>query len=173
MSPRSAVKSPKPRSDFFTPAPVVHKMSGLCEPLLSDPSRKVFEPGCGTGNFLVEALSRRLQKLTTPHEALIALSNLYGVDINPDYLAEARVRLKSILLRHFSNQPLDYRFLPLVDLFLRSNLIQGDLIRNYEDLVFIDWQLISDYNFRAVPARLGDMLKNSISAANDSENNYA
>ncbi len=172
MSPRSAVKSPKPRSDFFTPAPVVYKMSDLCEPLLSDSSRKVFEPGCGTGNFLVEALSRRLQKLATPHEALVALSNLYGVDINPDYLTEARARLKSTLLQRFSAQSLDYRFLPLADLFLQANLIQGDLIRNYEDLVFVDWQLISDYNFRAVPTHLGDMLKNSIPAANDSENSH-
>ena len=173
MSPRSAVKSPKPRSDFFTPAPVVHQMSDLCEPLLSDSTRKVFEPGCGTGNFLVEAISRRLQKLAAPHEALAALSNLYGADINPDYLIEARTRLKSTLLQHFADRPLDYRFLPLVDLFLQSNLIQGDLIRNYEDLVFIDWQLISDYNFRAVPARLGDILKSSISAANDLENSHA
>lgn len=149
------------RNEIFTPLPVVRQMSDLCEPLLSDPTRKVFEPGCGTGNFLAEALSRRLEKAKSPPQALIALSNLYGVDINPDYLAEARKRLSTILIQYFANQPLDYHFLPFVDLFLGSNLIHGDLIRHRENLTFVAWQPVADYDFRAAPFRLADILESS------------
>ena len=151
-------------NEVFTPAPVVRHMSSLCEPLLSDPARKVFEPGCGTGNFLIEALSRRLENITSPVTALLALSNLYGVDINPDYLAIARHRLKNTILDRLSAQSLDYRFLPLVDLFLNSNLIQADLIRSRDTITFIDWQPLSDYNFHAVPTKLSDTLPKTLPA---------
>lgn len=146
-------------NEVFTPAPVVRHMSNLCEPLFSDPTRKVFEPGCGTGNFLVEALSRRLQNIKTPPAALVALSNIYGVDINADYLATARERLKTTILHHFSEQPLHYKFVPLVDLFLQSNLIHADLLKNHDAIIFVDWRQLSDYDFRAVPFCLADMLE--------------
>ncbi len=139
-------------------------MCNLCEPLLSDKTRKMFEPGCGTGNFLAETLSRRLETISNPHDALVALSNLYGADINADYLITARSRLKSIILQRLPGSFLDYRFLPLVDLFLQSNLIQGDLIDHYEKITFVDWQPISEYNFRATPTRLSDMLDQTASA---------
>ncbi len=152
------------RSEISTPLPVVRKMCNLCEPLLSDKTRKMFEPGCGTGNFLAETLSRRLETISNPHDALVALSNLYGADINADYLITARSRLKSIILQRLPGSFLDYRFLPLVDLFLQSNLIQGDLIDHYEKITFVDWQPISEYNFRATPTRLSDMLDQTASA---------
>ena len=145
--------------DFFTPLPVVRHMSNLCEPLISDPTRKVFEPGCGSGNFLLETLSRRLAKNPQPTTALIAVANLYGVEIDPNFLVAARSRLRECLSVHFANQSLDYRFWPLIDLFLTSNLIQSDLVKHQDRITFIDWRPVSDYNFRAVPAPLITMLE--------------
>lgn len=159
MPRKNSTKAEPQPNEVFTPQPVVCHMSNLCEPLISDPERKVFEPGCGTGNFLVEALLRRLRNAKTPSEALVAISNLYGIDINPDYLATARTRLKSLTLRHFSAQPLDYRFASLIDLFLQSNLIHADFLKNHDTLIFVDWQKLSDYDFRATPSRLVDMLE--------------
>lgn len=153
--------APTERNEIMTPPPVVHHMCDLCEPLLSDPHRKVFEPGCGTSNFLAETLARRLRRLEDVPAALVALSNLYGVDINPDYLATSRSRLRALILDHFSGQKLDYRFLPLVDLFLASNLIQADFLHHHENLTFVDWQPLSAYHFRAVPTSLADLLESS------------
>lgn len=157
--PKNSTNSRTLANSQLTPLAVVRHMSNLCEPHLSDPARKVFEPGCGTGNFLIEALTRRLQSIKTPPAALVALSNLYGVDIDADYLAVARTRLKSLILNHFSAQSLDYRFSPLVDLFLQSNLIHADLLKNRDTLILVDWQKLSDYDFRAVPTCLADMLE--------------
>lgn len=155
----SAKLTPAQRSEIMTPLPVVRQMCNLCEPLLSDPRRKVFEPGCGTSNFLAETLKRRLRHAENAHAALIALSNLYGVDTNPEYVAVSRSRLHALVLNHFADQNLDYRILPLVDLFLNSNLIQADFLHHHEQLIFVDWQPLSEYNFRAVPTSLADMLE--------------
>lgn len=35
-------------------------MCDLCEPTISQVDKKVFEPTCGNGNFLVEILNRKL-----------------------------------------------------------------------------------------------------------------
>ena len=155
------VKASSRNGDIFTPAPVVRQMSALCEPLISDSTRKVFEPGCGTGNFLVEALTRRLRNGLTAGEILVAVSNLYGVDTNAEYLAIARERLK-LMINDFlgsDNRELDYRFWPLVDLFLATNLVQGDLIKQRGEMVFVDWRRVNDYEFRAVPSTLADLIK--------------
>lgn len=157
MSP--AKFTPVQRSEIMTPLPVVRQMCNLCEPLLSDPRRKVFEPGCGTSNFLAETLERRLRHVENAHAALIALSNLYGVDTNLEYITTSRSRLRALALDHFAGQNLDYRVLPLVDLFLNSNLIQADFLHHQEQLVFVDWQPLSEYNFRAIPTNLADMLE--------------
>lgn len=154
--PRADISSAPPT--IFTPAPLVRHMCDLCEPSLSDPMRKVFEPGCGTGNFLVEILERRLQKHTSPHLALISLSNLYGVDIVPEYLTVARDHLRASILQYFPG-PNDYRFLSLIDLFLENNLIQADLLKNREKITFVDWQPFSDYNFRPAVIQLSELLE--------------
>lgn len=155
--PAKTPTAPQPQ-DIFTPIPVVRHMSDLCEPLLSNPTRKVFEPGCGIGNFLAEALTRRLETSSDPAAALVALSNLYGADSNPDYLVIARARLRDLLAAHFADRSLDYRFWPLADLFLSNNLVLADLLKHPGDLTFIDWQPLSNYNFRAAPTTLASLL---------------
>lgn len=164
----SAKLTPAQRSEIMTPLPVVRQMCNLCEPLLSDPCHKVFEPGCGTSNFLAETLERRLRYVKdrlrhaeNTHAALIALSNLYGVDTNLEYIAASRSRLRALVLDHFAGQNLDYRFLPLIDLFLNSNLIQADFLHHHEQLIFVDWRPLSEYSFRAVPTSLADMLESN------------
>ena len=57
-------------------------MCDLCEPTISEIDKKVLEPSCGNGNFLVEILERKLKKAgKDEYKVLIALSNIYGVDI--------------------------------------------------------------------------------------------
>ena len=58
----------------------------------------VLEPACGNGNFLVEILFRKLQAIRSKGQnveqmALIALSSVYGVDIQNDNVVECRERL--------------------------------------------------------------------------------
>src|ERR1700722_6894378 len=63
---------------------------------------RFLEPACGDGNFLVEILHRKLgviETLYTHHQSeyelhsLLAISNLYGIDILQDNVQTCRDRL--------------------------------------------------------------------------------
>jgi len=54
------------------------------------PEKTWLEPSCGTGNFLVQILERKLE---AGHPPLQALSTIYGVDIMEDNIQIARARL--------------------------------------------------------------------------------
>lgn len=139
------------QDDFFTNQYIVQVMCDRSEPLISDIHKKVFEPGCGTGNFLVEILQRRLRKIKPTQDgqmkALVALSNLYSVDIQIDYIDTTRQRLKAIIESHFSDSLLDYRFIPLVDLFLQRNFLVADCLEQPEKIQFTDWQPAAPFVF--------------------------
>ena len=53
----------KQHGEVFTPEFIVKQMCDLCEPEISQINKKIFEPTCGNGNFLVEILRRKLEKI--------------------------------------------------------------------------------------------------------------
>ena len=60
------------------------------------------EPSCGTGNFLAEIYSRKLQLCKTEKDGLKALASIYGVDIQLDNVAESRLRLVEMFVDKFT-----------------------------------------------------------------------
>ena len=80
----------KELGEVFTPAALV---SAMLDKLPADswlPGKTFLEPSCGTGNFLVQILQR---KLAARHPPLRALATIYGVDIMKDNVVESRKRL--------------------------------------------------------------------------------
>ncbi len=115
-------------------------MCDLCEPELSDITKKVIEPGCGTGNFLVEILKRRLKNTDKDqYKILIAVSNLYGIDIALDNLAETRTRLRNTVFDYLKNKPSSGDFLLALDTILKTNILYGNLLEGRKDIFLIDW----------------------------------
>jgi 23S rRNA G2445 N2-methylase RlmL len=73
---------------------------------------KFLEPGCGSGNFLVEILSRKIEMVSRLPEVftslktgrfsefefklIIALASIYGIDIDPLNISEAKERLLGV-----------------------------------------------------------------------------
>ncbi|MFN7861662.1 MAG: hypothetical protein ACK5P2_18605 [Pseudanabaena sp.] len=62
---------------------------------------KFLEPACGTGNFWVEVLERKLEVVWTRYgklqledvrNAVVAISSIYGLDILEDTVQECRDR---------------------------------------------------------------------------------
>lgn len=78
--------------EVLTPLNVVNDMLDLAVPDLGI-SETVLEPSCGTGNFLIEILKRKVQKAKTDTDILVACSSLYGVDIARDNVTYSRYRL--------------------------------------------------------------------------------
>ena len=81
---------------MFTPDWMVRKM---CDMLEDENGGKecwrgtVLEPACGTGNFLIEILKRKLSRGMTQEEAA---STLFGIDIMQDNVDESIERLSEI-----------------------------------------------------------------------------
>ena len=55
------------------------------------------EPACGTGNFLVEILRRKLEVANNDQERIVALSSIYGVDIQLDNVKTSRLRMLQMM----------------------------------------------------------------------------
>lgn len=81
----------KQTAEVFTPMDLCLRMvREIPEAKLKDPNAKFLDNSCGDGNFLV-ALLKVLSKY---HDAEHVLNNMiYGVDLMPDNVAEAKRRL--------------------------------------------------------------------------------
>lgn len=124
----------KSRSDehgeVFTPSNIVSDMLDL----LSDeyqlsrdslPIDKTFlEPSCGTGNFLVQILERKLQLCSSLNDMYKAVSTIYGIDIQKDNVLESRLRMLEILEAKCDNE----KFLSAMADVLEKNIVGGDML---------------------------------------------
>ena len=83
----------KKYGEVFTPPKIVKQMVDMIEPDVSKPETTVLEPACGTGNFLVELLERKLARCESDEERITALTSLYGVEIQNDNTLICRTRM--------------------------------------------------------------------------------
>lgn len=121
---------------------------------------RILEPACGTGNFFIELLERKLATVEkhaqgNPEKyalyALIALGALYGIDIQKDNIEECHTRLKKILLEHYKRQnfhEVNFKnYLIISTYILEKNIIWGDTLKmcrlpNHHDLItFSEWRV--------------------------------
>lgn len=91
------------------------------------------EPSCGDGNFLAEILNRKLNCVSlsrTDHDVLLAVSSIYGVDIQADNVLESRRRLFGIIVKFYENKGLTMSsdIEDKICELLYSNIILGNTI---------------------------------------------
>ncbi|WP_456378573.1 DNA methyltransferase [Thiolapillus sp.] len=122
---------------------------------------RFLEPACGTGNFLIEVLNRKLQVVETRYKrsqsdyeryAFIAVSSLYGIDILQDNIEACRQRLFEYFdaqyTRLFKGKCKE-AFREIVRFLLRKNLIHGDALslqtveKNPRPIIFSEWSAIN------------------------------
>ena len=134
-------------AEVYTPSFVVKDMCDLVGDILKFKKKhpcggstwKVLEPACGNGNFLVEILDRKLSLITHNFElnALIAVSSLYGVDIQEDNCKECRERLYTLVLSYGETDK------DILRKILDKNIICGNTLTQQTsqntDLIFTDY----------------------------------
>ena len=83
----------KDHGEVFTPEHIVNDMLDLVKQETERIDSRFLEPACGTGNFLVEILRRKLavveqrygkNQIEYERYAVIAISSIYGVDLLQD-----------------------------------------------------------------------------------------
>ena len=105
MHKREQIKSKtrvREKGEVFTNEREVNAMLDLVKQETERIDSKFLEPACGTGNFLIEIISRKLEVVKSRYKksqweyeknALIAVMSIYGIDIMQDNVVECRKRL--------------------------------------------------------------------------------
>ena len=141
---------------------------------------RFLEPACGSGNFLVQILRRKLaaverkyakSEFERRHYALLALMCIYGIELLADNIAECRANLLEVLAQRLSVDEADelYRAATYV---LSQNLVHGDALkmRSAEDqpITFADWGYVGKGKFQRRDFRLRDLAMSSAFSAEGS-----
>src|ERR1700680_1513953 len=121
---------------------------------------RVIEPACGSGNFLVRVLQRKLgtvelkfgkSEFEKRHYALLALMCIYGIELLADNIAECRANLLEIFAEYLNIDESDdlYRAAFYV---LAQNLVHGDALtmRTHDDqpVTFAEWGYLGKGKFQ-------------------------
>jgi SAM-dependent methyltransferase len=124
---------------------------------------KFLEPACGSGNFLVEILRRKLALVTKDdctsqehyeHRMLRAVASIYGVDISAENVTEARARLAHVLLGHYQSDANTVEpsagFLNAAAVILGDNIVNGDTLLGAHSIELCEWRPAPDGRFQRV-----------------------
>lgn len=140
-------------AEVFTHRREVDAMLDLIPDAFTGVDVKFLEPACGSGNFLVAILRRKLALVSAAEcvsqevfefRMLRAAASLYGVDISPENVTEARARCGHLLLEHFQSDANTADpspgFLSAAVHIVGHNIVQGDTINAAHDVELCDWQ---------------------------------
>lgn len=165
----SLVKSKQRVADHgevFTPAWMVEAMLDLVKGESERIDSRFLEPACGSGNFLVQILRRKLaavelkfgrSEFEKQHFSLLALMCIYGIELLPDNIAECRANLLEIFTEYLSLKQSDnlYRAANYV---LSQNLVHGDALKmrtlEKQPITFAEWGYLGTGKFQRRDFRL-------------------
>jgi hypothetical protein len=133
----SLIKSKKRVADHgevFTPSWLVEAMLDLVKAETERIDSRFLEPACGSGNFVVPVLQRKLavveikygkNEFEKRHYALLGLMCIYGIELLLDNIDECRASLLEVFAEYLGLAEVDdlYR---AADHVLRVNLVHGD-----------------------------------------------
>jgi hypothetical protein len=139
---------------------------------------RFLEPACGSGNFLVKVLQRKLAAVEMKYGksdferrqyALLALMCIYGIELLTDNIAECRANLLDIFARYLGLQETDDLYLAGFYV-LSQNLVHGDamkmLTQDGRSIVFAEWGYLGKGRFQRRDFKL-DCLTGSSSYSTD------
>jgi hypothetical protein len=158
--------------EVFTPPWLVEAMLDLVKGETERIDSRFLEPACGSGNFLVQILRRKLAAVELKygrsaferkHYALLALMCIYGIELLHDNIGECRVNLLEILTDYLKLDQSDelYRAGWYV---LEQNLVHGDALKmrtsDDQPITFAEWGYLGKGKFQRRDFRL-DVLTGS------------
>lgn len=158
--------------EVFTPSWLVDAMLDLVKGETDRIDSRFLEPACGSGNFLVRVLQRKLaaveikfgkSEFEKQHYALLGLMCIYGIELLDDNIAECRANLIEIFSCYLGLTEVDDLFLA-ASFILSCNLVHGDALtmqmRSGDPIVFAEWGYIGKGKFQRRDFRL-DVLTGS------------
>lgn len=146
--------------EVFTPAWLVEDMLDRVKGESERIDSRFLEPACGSGNFLVPVLRRKLATVHTRyaasdfekrHFALLSLMCIYGIELLADNAAECRANLLDTLFDYLGKGVGDEWF-GAARLVVEANLMQGDALAmtaaDGEPITFAEWGYLGKGKFQ-------------------------
>lgn len=168
-SPMSLVKSRQRVADHgevFTPEWLIEAMLDLVKGETERIDSRFLEPACGSGNFLVRILQRKLAAVQLKfgrsdferrHYALLAVMCTYGIELLSDNIAECRANMLDILADYLRLQESEDLF-QAASYVLSQNLVHGDALTmrasNGQNITFAEWGYLGKGKFQRRDFRL-------------------
>jgi hypothetical protein len=147
--------------EVFTSEREVNSMLDLVKHETERIDSKFLEPACGTGNFLAPILERKLDVVERKYKksqleferySIIAVSSIYGIDIQQDNVIACRKRLLEIFYKYYKRiykDKSDSKVLESAGFILSKNIIWGDALEftkgkeGKELIVFSEWSAVN------------------------------
>lgn len=154
--------------EVFTPPWMVEAMLNLVKGETERIDARFLEPACGSGNFLVPVLRRKLAAVELKfgrtdtdfdrHQyALLGLMCTYGIELLADNIEECRANMLEVLTDYLGLSPQDslYRAASHV---LAANLVHGDALTmkttRGDPITFAEWGYLGKGRFQRRDFRL-------------------
>ena len=166
--------------EVFTPAWMVEAMLDLVKGETERIDSRFLEPACGSGNFIVQILRRKLAAVELKygksdferrHYALLALMCIYGIELLEDNIAECRANVLEILAEYLNLEKADelYRAASFV---LSQNLVHGDAMKMLtcegQPITFAEWGYLGKGKFQRRDFRFDTLTQSAAFSAEGS-----
>lgn len=166
--------------EVFTPPWMVEAMLDLVKGETERIDSRFLEPACGSGNFLVAILKRKLaavelkygkNEFEKRHFALHGLMCIYGVELLPDNIAECRDNLLEIFAEYLGLDTTDNLY-HAARFVLTQNLVHGDALtmrdNTRQPITFPEWGYLGKGKFQRRDFRFDVLIGASAFSAEDS-----
>lgn len=166
--------------EVFTAEREVNAMLDLVKQETERIDSRFLEPACGTGNFLIPIIQRKLtivkhryskSRLEFERYTVIAIGSVYGVDILEDSVEQCRQRLYDEVEQFYTSlykSEADEKFRKTLHFILERNIIHGNALtlktvkNNESPIVFSEWSLVQgskvkrrDFSFEEILQKQG------------------
>jgi len=147
--------------EVLTPNNIVNAMLDLVRQETERIDSRFLEPACGTGNFLLEILRRKLRvverryrnsQLEYERYAILAISSIYGIELLEDNAEECRKRLFEVFDAAYTGLfkgRAKEQCREAARYILKRNIVHGDALslktvdENPRPIVFSEWSLVN------------------------------
>jgi hypothetical protein len=159
--------------EVFTPQWLVENMLDLVKGETERIDSRFLETACGSGNFLVPVLQRKLAAVEAKygesdfekrHYALLAVMCTYGIELLADNIEECRANMLEALVDYLNLSETDELYLAAFNV-LSQNIVHGDALtmRTHDGnaLTFAEWGYLGKGKFQRRDFRLDSLTQMS------------
>lgn len=148
--------------EVFTTPEMVESMLDLVKHESERIDSRILEPACGSGNFLVPILRRKLATVhhrysrsdfEKRHQALLGLMCIYGIELLADNVEECRANLLKMVAEYLQVKPGDDAYGAAARV-LDINIVHGDALamttqeESARPITFAEWAYVGKGMYR-------------------------